>query len=158
MSEEYFEVPIRCTGIATVLLKKIENEYKVLLFKRATSILKDVWCYIGGSIEKGEKAWEAAIREIKEETGITLLELYTSNKFDQIYSPKENYIYVAPVFVGYIDEQQDVKLNYEHSDYQWLSIDEAIETVSLPGNDEVLMSIEKHFVMRKPPEFLRVGN
>ncbi|MEK3887738.1 NUDIX hydrolase [Bacillus sp. FSL K6-3431] len=158
MSEEYFEVPIRCTGIAIVLLKKIENEYKVLLLKRATSVLRGVWCYIGGCIEEGEKAWESALREIKEETGITKVLLYTSNKFDQIYSPKENYIYVAPVFVGYVEEQQDVKLNYEHRDHQWLSFDEAIETVSLPGNDEVLMSIEKHFVMRKPPEFLRVGN
>ena len=82
MSEEYFEVPIRCTGIATVLLKKIENEYKVLLLKRATSVLRDAWCYIGGSIEEGEKAWEAASREIKEETGITNVVLYTSNKFD----------------------------------------------------------------------------
>ena len=158
MSEEYFEVPIRCTGIATVLLKKIENEYKVLLLKRATSVLRDAWCYIGGSIEEGEKAWEAASREIKEETGITNVVLYTSNKFDQIYSPKENYIYVAPVFVGYVEEQQELKLNNEHSDYQWLSFDEAIEKVLLPGNDEVLKFIEKHFVMRNPPDFLRVRN
>ena len=158
MSKEYFEVPIRCTGIATVLLKKIEDEYKVLLLERNTSVLRNVWCYIGGSIEEGEKAWEAAFREIKEETGITKLLLYTSNKFDQIYSPQENYIYVAPVFVGFVEDHQDVKLNVEHSDYQWLSFEEAIETVSLPGNDKVLKSIEKHFVQRKPPKFLRVGD
>ncbi|WEG14487.1 NUDIX domain-containing protein [Pullulanibacillus sp. KACC 23026] len=152
----YFEVPIRCTGVATVLLKKVENEYKVLLLKRATSVLKDVWCYIGGSIEAGEKAWEAALREVKEETGISRVLLYTSNKFDQIYSPKENYIYVAPVFVGFVEESQEVTLNYEHSDFRWLSFSEAIATVTLPGNDEVLMSIEKHFANRQPSEYLRI--
>jgi len=152
------EIPIRCTGVATVLLKRIENEYRVLLLKRATAVLCDAWCYIGGGIEKDESAWEAALREIKEETGITKVTLYTSNKFDQIYSPQENYIYIAPVFVGFVDDQQDVQLNYEHSDYQWLSFDSAIETVTLPGNDEVLRSIEKHFVMREPPKYLRVGN
>lgn len=151
------EIPIRCTGVATVLLKRIENEYKVLLLKRATAVLRDVWCYIGGGIEKDESAWEAALREIKEETGIEKVTLYTSNKFDQIYSPQENYIYIAPVFVGFVEDQQVVQLNYEHSDYQWLPFDRAIETVSLPGNDEVLRSIEKHFVMRKPPKYLRVG-
>lgn len=98
------------------------------------------------------------MREIKEETGITKVTLYISNKFDQIYSPQENYIYIAPVFVGFVEDQQDVQLNYEHSDYLWLSFDRAIETVSLPGNDEVFRPIEKHFVMRKPPKYLRVEN
>ena len=57
-----------------------------------------------------------------------------------------------------MEEQQELKLNNEHSDYQWLSFDEAIEKVSLPGNDEILKFIEKHFVMRNPPDFLRVRN
>jgi dihydroneopterin triphosphate diphosphatase len=158
LSRSDYEVPIRCTGVATVLLKKIENEYKVLLLKRATSSLKDVWCYIGGSIESGEKAWESALREVREETGISNVLLYTSNKFDQIYLPEENYIYVAPVFVGFVEEKQEVTLNYEHSEFRWLSFSEAIATVTLPGNDEVLMSIEKHFTIRKPPEYLRIEN
>ncbi|WP_249315745.1 NUDIX domain-containing protein [Bacillus sp. FJAT-49711] len=151
-----FEVPIRCTGVAIILLKKTENEYKVLLLKRATSVLRDVWCYIGGSIEEGETAWEAALREVKEETGIQQVLLYTSNNFDQIYSSKENYIYVAPVFVGYVEEHEEVTLNYEHSEYKWLSINDAVKTVSLPGNEEVLLSIEKHFVINNPQEYLRV--
>ncbi len=29
---------------------------------------------------------------------------------------------------------------------------------SLPGNDEVLKAIEKHFVIRKPPKYLRIVN
>ncbi|MFJ6208363.1 NUDIX domain-containing protein [Lysinibacillus sp. NPDC092081] len=78
------EIPIRCTGVATVLLKRIENEYKVLLLKRATAVLRDAWCYIGGGIEKDESAWEAALREIKEETGIEKVTLYTSNKLEKI--------------------------------------------------------------------------
>ncbi|MEO4052094.1 NUDIX domain-containing protein [Solibacillus sp. CAU 1738] len=150
-------VPLKCNGIAVVLLKKIDNDYKVLLLKRATPILRDVWCYIGGSIEEGEKAWEAALREIEEETGITKVSLYISNKFDQIYSPYEEYIYIAPVFVGFVDDGQGVTLNDEHSKYKWLTIDEAINHVTLPGNDEVLWSIERHFVKRKPLEYLRIG-
>lgn len=151
-----FQVPLRCTGVATVLIKRTESDDKVLLLKRDTSVLRDVWCYIGGGIEEGEKAWEAALREVKEETGITNFPLYSSNQFDQIYSPEENYIYIAPVFVGYVDESQKVKLNYEHSDYKWVSFKEACDTVSIPGNEEVLLSIEKHFVNRPPLEYLRV--
>ncbi|WP_338029497.1 NUDIX domain-containing protein [Gracilibacillus alcaliphilus] len=108
-------------------------------------------------MEEGEKAWEFALREIEEKTGITKVSLYTSNKFDQFYSPNENYIYIAPVFVGYVDVEQHVILNYEHSEYKWLSFNEAMEQVALPGNDEVLTFIEKHFVKRIPMELLRVG-
>lgn len=156
MSREYYEVPVRCHGIAAVLLKKIDNEYKVLLMKRAGSLLQDAWCYIGGGIEKGEKAWEAALREISEETGITKVTLYTSNKFDQFYGSEKDYIYIAPVFVGYVDEKEDVTLNFEHKEYKWMTFDEAKERAALPGNDEVLEHINKHFVKKSPSEWLLV--
>ncbi|GEL06220.1 NUDIX domain-containing protein [Rummeliibacillus stabekisii] len=158
MSKRNIEIPVHCKGIAVVLLKKFGEEYKVLLLKRATSILKDAWCYIGGSIEEGESAWQSAFREIEEETGITEVLLYTSNKLDQFYSPYENYIYMAPVFVGYVNDDQKVNLNYEHSEYKWLSFNEALEQVTLPGNDEVLTFIEKHFVKNTPSKLLRVRN
>ncbi|MCM2982963.1 NUDIX domain-containing protein [Niallia circulans] len=150
------QTPICSTGIAVVLLKKINGLDKVLLLKRATPVFKDMWCYIGGSLEQGEQAWEAALREVKEETGITKLALYSSNTFDQIYSPVENYLYIAPVFVGIVEENQEVRLNNEHSEYKWLSFEEAKEFVTLPGNDEVLTFIEKHFIKKKPTEWLRI--
>ena len=152
------EVPIRCTGIAVVLLKKVENQYSVLLMKRAESVLKDAWFYIGGGIEEGEKAWEAAYREVREETGISKVSLYSANTFDRIYSVEGNDIYIAPVFVGFVAENQEVNLNEEHSDYQWLSFQEAMDTVSLPGNEEVLAFIEKHFVKKEAPGYLKVSD
>ncbi|MFI8684871.1 NUDIX pyrophosphatase [Rossellomorea sp. NPDC077527] len=152
------EVPIRCTGTAVVLLKEVENQYRVLLVKRAKAVLKDVWCYIGGAIEEGETATEAAYREVKEETGISDISLYSANTFDKIYSIEGNYIYIAPVFVGFVASDQDVTLNEEHSEYRWLSFQEAVDTVSLPGNDEVLSFIEKHFVKQEAPRYLKVGD
>ncbi|MEF3354096.1 NUDIX domain-containing protein [Paenibacillus sp. GYB006] len=157
MNRVQHEVPLRCKGIAVVLLKNTPCGYKVLLLKRDTPVLRGVWCYIGGGIEEGEKAWETALREIREETGITKVSLFTSNKFDQFYSAKEDYIYVAPVFVGYVDDDQEVILNNEHTEYEWLTFTEAIERVSIPGNEEVLEFIEKHFVRNSPMEFLRIG-
>ena len=53
-------IPIQSTGIAVVLLKKINAVYHVLLVKRSSSKLHNVWCYIGGGIEAEETAVEAA--------------------------------------------------------------------------------------------------
>ncbi|WP_193769133.1 hypothetical protein [Metasolibacillus meyeri] len=54
--------------------------------------------------------------------------LHTSNKFDQIYSPKENYIEAVPVLVGYVEAQQDVKLNTDLDHvWKWLVLEEEIK-------------------------------
>ena len=150
------DIPIKSLGIAAVLLKKINNTYHVLLLKRNSQHLNNTWCYIGGGIEAGETAIDAVYREIREETGITELELYSANQFDQIFSPKENYIYIAPVFVGFVQQEQSVFLNDEHSEYQWFPFKEAKEVVSLPGNEEVLQSIENNFVKKKPLIHLKI--
>ncbi|WP_237096832.1 hypothetical protein [Paenibacillus dendritiformis] len=47
-------------------------------------------------------------------------------------------------------------MNQEHTAYQWLSFQEAKE-IALPGNDEVLEFIEKHFIKKKPSIWLYVG-
>ncbi|WP_312882971.1 NUDIX domain-containing protein [Rhizobium etli] len=37
--------------------------------RRTGSTLSGEWCQIAGGIEHGETAWQAALREAKEETG-----------------------------------------------------------------------------------------
>lgn len=151
-------VPIRCEGVAVVLLKKSLDQYRrVLMLKRAGRMLHNEWCYVGGGIEKGEKAWEAALREVHEETGITEVRLYSANQFEQYYSPMGEYIYTAPVFVGYVDERQPVRLNHEHTEYQWMTFDEAKENAALPRIDDILDFVEKHFVRKAPSEWLRIN-
>lgn len=150
------DLPMRCRGIAVVLLKKFNDEYKVLLMKRAEKILNDAWCYIGGGIEAGEKAWESALREIKEETGIHNVSLYSASICEQFYGVIEEFIYVAPVFVGYVDDSENVILNNEHKEFQWLSFSEAKERAALPGNELVLEHIEKYFVKKIPLDLLKV--
>ncbi|WP_342572287.1 NUDIX domain-containing protein [Paenibacillus sp. FSL R5-0749] len=149
-------VSFRCEGVAVVLLKKSHDQYRVLMLKRAGRMLHNEWCYVGGGIEKGEKAWEAALREVHEETGITKVRLYSANQFEQFYSPKEDYIYTAPVFVGYVDESQPVRLNHEHTEYQWMTFDEAKDNAALPGIDDILHFVEKHFARKAPSKWLRI--
>ncbi|MBY0567879.1 MAG: NUDIX hydrolase [Hyphomonadaceae bacterium] len=59
------KTPIAAVGV--VCLRGDE----VLLIKRGTPPLEDSWSLPGGRIEWGERAVDAALRELKEETGCT---------------------------------------------------------------------------------------
>ena len=63
------------------------------------------------------------------------------------------YIYTAPVFVGYVDESQHVQLNHEHSEYQWMKFSQAKENAALPGIDDILDFVEKHFAKKAPSKW-----
>lgn len=146
---------MRCRGVAVVLLKQETGQYKVLLMKRANPP-RGAWCYIGGSIEPNEQAWEAALREIREETGITEVALFSANVCEQFYQVDRDSVWFAPVFVAYMHDSKDVVLNSEHTEFCWLDFDQAREKVSFPGNDLILNHIEKHYAKKHPPEWLRV--
>ncbi|MFC3871011.1 hypothetical protein ACFOST_13265 [Cytobacillus kochii] len=47
-------------------------------------------------------------------------------------------------------------MNEEHSDYAWFTFKEALQQITVPGNDCVLSFIEKHFVKVKPYTQLEV--
>ena len=56
------------------VFRQTNNGLRFLILKRAeTKIYEHLWQGVAGKIEKGEKAWQAAIRELKEETGFGII-------------------------------------------------------------------------------------
>ena len=123
--------------------------------KRAQS-LEGVWCQIAGKLEDGETGAAAALRELKEETGLSPVRFYSADICEQFYEPDRDAITMAPVFVAIIDRNHDARLNEEHSDHQWVSFDEACDLVDFGGQRRCLRWIEEEFVRRTPSEHLLI--
>src|SRR5690554_6893855 len=143
--------PGDCYGVAAVIIR----DDKILLLRR-TGPLKGTWGYVAGKIEASEKAWQAALREIKEETGLIPSELYSADIQEQFYEIGRDSIWIAPVFVGYILDEQEVKINEEHDDYKWVTPGEALQMLSFPGQRKIVKHIEEEFVKKKPSKWLLV--
>lgn len=149
------EIPIRAFLASLVVIRKTDARYEVLLLKR-TQTLAGEWCQVAGSIEDGEAAWQTALRELAEETGLEPKVLYSADTCEQFYEADRDSITIAPVFVGFIDSAAEVTLNHEHSDYRWVSFDEAVEMVAFGGQRRVLRWIEDEFIKREPSRHLLI--
>ena len=123
--------------------------------KRADS-LEGVWCQVAGKLEEGETAWRAALRELKEETGLTPQTLFSADICEQFYEPDQDAITMAPVFLAIIGADDEVRLNEEHTEFCWVSFDQACDMVDFGGQRRCLRWIEDEFVRRTPSPYLKI--
>ena len=97
MRREYPEAPI--VGVGAVV---IDGE-KVLLVRRGHEPLKGEWSLPGGALELGETLQQGVVREVLEETGLTVVPTAIVEVFDRItqeeVSGRIRYHYVLVDFV-----------------------------------------------------------
>ena len=96
---------------------------KVLLVKRAFPPNKGKWAFPGGLIELGESAQEAAVREIREETGLRIRVeglIDVALDIEKDGASKIRYDYVLVDYLA-IPVGGKFKLNAESTDYGWFT-------------------------------------
>ena len=112
---------------------------------------------VSGSLEHGETAVDATLRELHEETGIKPDLFYSANHLQQFYEVGQNCVNLIPVFVAFVDSDCEVALSEEHTDYMWVSFDKVGDHVAFPDQADSARYIHEHFVIREPLSFLRIN-
>lgn len=112
-----------------IIVKKCDGVPKVLLMRAY-----NFWDFPKGGIEGNENKLEAAIREVKEEAGITNLNFNWGKSYYQTESFGKNKKVVF-YFVAETDEENVVMGispllgRPEHDEYRWVTFDEAKDMV-----------------------------
>lgn len=146
-------VPINTSVVSGVAISVFKDTPKILMMKRTKG---NFWCHVAGSIEGSEKAWEAIIREFKEETRIEVEQLYSAEYLEQFYEPVNNRIMIIPVFVVICPENQPITLNEEHTEYRWCSLKEARKLATYPNQCNLYTHVWKYFINRKPSDLMKI--
>ncbi|MGD0732109.1 MAG: NUDIX hydrolase [Terracidiphilus sp.] len=83
MQREFPEAPL--VGVGAVIVQ----EGRVLLVRRGAEPLKGQWSLPGGMLELGEGLLDAVVREVKEETGLTVEPVELIELLDRIHRDGE---------------------------------------------------------------------
>jgi len=156
MSQITSQIPIRSTAVACAVLQPNGHGLQVLVLRRTLPPLDGVWSLVTGHVDEGETGWEAARREVIEETGLTPEALYSANFCDQWYNHHANVIEVVPIFVAYVHAEGVVSMNHEHSELRWVPVDDAIDHIPFHGHKTALEHIRHTFIENAPPSWMRV--
>lgn len=111
----------------------------IIVFRRTREGLKFLilyhrggyWNFPKGHIEAEEKSWQAALREVREETGLKSTEL----RFEQNFKERQQFIFnrekekIFKIVILFLAEthQPRITVSDEHAGYGWFACPDAIK-------------------------------
>ncbi len=149
-------LPVCCTMVSIVVLQGDGADTRMLLAQRRSQYMDGIWSYIAGHIESDETGWQAARRELDEETGLQPESLYATSFSEQFYDLAKDCIQIVPAFVALVPPTACVRLNDEHAAYAWLTIEEAMTRLPFGSQRDLLAHVRREFIERTPAKCLRV--
>ena len=109
------------------------DDHEILqLLRREGSYLGGTWQFPGGKINPGERATAAALRELREETGLTPTTFSHLTYVPTFFLPSRDSITMAAAFCAVVEAGAAVRLNEEHAGFRWISRREIRRNVMWP--------------------------
>ena len=124
----------KSAGIVLFRNDSDKNEFLLLNYPQGH------WDFVKGKIEQNETSHETALRETKEETGITNIEFVDGFEESVEYDfrfKKEN-IHKKVIFFLAKTNEKNIKLYHEHNDYLWLEYNDALKKTTFENAKNVL--------------------
>ena len=132
---------IKVRVVDCYVYRRTDNGIVFLLMKRnLNKIYEHLWQGVAGKIEEGETSSEAAIRELKEETGLSPMNMFVADHVSKFYEVHGDRINLVPVF-GIEVDSEIINLSEEHISYKWVDINEALNTLVWNGQKKGIQTV-----------------
>ena len=124
----------KSAGIVLFRNDSDKNEFLLLNYPQGH------WDFVKGKIEQNETSHETALRETKEETGITNIEFVDGfeESVEYDFRFKKEDIHKKVIFFLAKTNEKNIKLSHEHNDYLWLEYNNALKKTTFENAKNVL--------------------
>lgn len=130
-----------------------EGKTLFLILRRAESKkYAGQWRMVGGKIAPGEAAWEAGLREVREETGQVPVRFWCLPSVNAFYEWQHDRLNLIPAFAAELDA--DPALDAEHDAFAWLPAAEAAARLAWPEQQRLLLLAARLLAQGVPPELV----
>jgi 8-oxo-dGTP diphosphatase len=136
------QYPIRpIPGVAGVVI----DGNRVLLSVRGKAPSEGKWGLPGGAVEVGETVREAVVREILEETGVTVKPVKLITVFDSIHRDEDDRVRYHYVLFEYLCEyvSGEVTPSSDAPDARWVEFNDLDSVDIMPSTKRFLLKVLK---------------
>ena len=124
------------TSAGIVLFRKEDSKNLFLLLHYPSGH----WDFVKGKMEEGESTHETAVRETKEETGITDVNFVDGFEewIEYNFQYQKELVHKKVVFFLAETTTKEVNISHEHLDYTWMDYNTAMEKTTFDNAKTVL--------------------
>jgi dihydroneopterin triphosphate diphosphatase len=134
---------LRTSLVDVYVLRFTGNQLECLTLRRGPGgRCPGSWESVHGHIESAEPPAAAAVRELKEETGLTPVRIYNLSRVELFYQHRSDEIALVPVFAAVVASDAPVLIGSEHDRFEWLSLGAARLRLAWPRERRALDDIE----------------
>ncbi|MBS4033839.1 MAG: NUDIX domain-containing protein [Ignavibacterium sp.] len=128
------------------IFRELNGRLEFLLLKRSpVQYYPNIWQMVSGKVKPEEKAYDSALREIKEETGLTPLNYWVVPNINSFYTADNDSITLVPVFAAIVKNDEKVLISNEHSEFGWFTPEEAKKKLAWAGQHRSVDIIVDYF-------------
>lgn len=142
---------IVCEIAYAYVFRRHERGVEFLLLRRAAGEkFSGVWAPVSGRIQSGETAWQAALREIREETGLVPTHFFQIDTVNIFYMAGDDTVHHCPCFTAEVAADAEVCLNEEHDAFEWVDAEAVIGRLTWPGQRRAVREIIEEILTPGP--------
>jgi dihydroneopterin triphosphate diphosphatase len=141
-------IPVVSRIVEVCVFRFVRSTAEYLILQRASEeeLYPDLWQIVTGEVNEDETAVEAALRELREETGCAPVRMWSVPETTTFFDARRNEMNLCPVFCVQVPPDAHVQTSVEHRQYQWLSRSGAMRRLVWPSHRKVVQVVDEYIV------------